>query len=305
MKKNVVMMMAMLVGAAASSAQAGLVAHWTFDEAPGGTAAADSSGNGNSATLRNGTTVVNPTSWDLSTTDFGATFKTGGKIGNHLFVNNTNEPANDKDSNDYAAADTYTGVLGTGARSVAAWIFLDSSIQAHANSPSPTADGMSKDQTIISWGDSSADGSAWYVRADGKNSGAGTNGFQLRVEVKGNGKQAGTLPVDEWVHIAATWESTAGADNDLMLYINGLNVGNFDFTKAVNTLGTDAVYVGTLNILEGYTRSFAGGLDDVRIYDHKLSQAEVIALVPEPSSLVLGLGGLLGTLMMRRRKIVC
>ncbi len=281
-KKNVVMVLAMLVGVTASSAKAGLVAHWTFDEAPGGTAAADSSVNGNDATLRNGTTVVNPTAWDTSTTDFGATFKTGGKIGNHLFVNNTNEPAVDEDSNDYAAADTYTGVLGTGARSVAAWIFLDSSIKAHADvsnpSPNPTADGMSGNQTIISWGGSAVDGNAWYVRADGNNTGAGTNGFQLRVEVAGNGQQAGTLPVDEWVHIAVAWESTAGANNDLTLYVNGGNEGDFDFTETVDTTGTAGVYVGTLDILEGFTRSFAGGLDDVRIYDHKLSQAEVNVL---------------------------
>ncbi len=304
MKKNVVMMMAMLVGATASSAQAGLVAHWTFDEAPGGTAAADSSGNVNNATLRNGSTGV-AADWDQSTTGFGATFAAGGKIGNFLSVNNTNDRALDEDSNDYATADTYQGVLGTGARSVAAWIFLDSSIMT-ADADATDA-GMAKDQTIVTWG-ATGTGKVWRIRAD-----SGTNPgdpFELRTEINGNGQQAGVIPVDKWVHIAVAWESTTGVDNDLMLFINGVNVGNFDFTKTVDTVASSTVMIGTT--LEGASsgdeasrRSFAGGLDDVRIYDHKLSQAEVTALVPEPSSLVLGLGSLLGTLMMRRRKIVC
>ena len=46
---------------------------------------------------------------------------------------------------------------------------------------------------------------------------------------------------------------------------------------------------------------FNGSLDDLRIYDHALSQAEVRRLVPEPSASTLCLLALAGLLRRKRR----
>jgi large repetitive protein len=105
---------------------------------------------------------------------------------------------------------------------------------------------------------------------------------------------------DEWIHLAVVFDGIAGTKT---LYANGQVAGtvatqsgeslsdiaafNF-FTRTSKTNGGD------------WWDSFHGKMDDFRIYDHALTQAEVMTLVPEPTTIaLLGLGGLA---LIRRKK---
>ena len=102
-------------------------------------------------------------------------------------------------------------------------------------------------------------------------------------------------PYNEWHHYAIT----VGHDYFIM-YIDGVEVA-----RAANLQSGDyATNIGVLAIGGssddlGRTRYFHGAIDDVRIYDNALSPAEVMALVPEPATMLL-LGA--GLCLIRRRR---
>ncbi len=285
--KNVVMVMAMLVGMVASSAQAALVAHWEFETVLGGGAGSATPSSVDSpakdATLSDAT---HQAKWDTTTTGFGADIlaNVGGRAGNQLFLSNTNtntglpDDPNAVDSNDYAIADTFQGIGGSGARSVAVWLYQDSSLVTPQS-----------DQMIVAWGGnadgSKSNGNAWTIRLR-------SNGLIQTAPGDTNIKSfpATPLPVDQWFHLAVAWELGADGVNssdDLSVYVDGVLAANINggapFTKVVNTdLSNDnRVTIGTTHSADGsaHQRGWAGGMDDFRIYDHKLSQAEVNALV--------------------------
>jgi len=59
------------------------------------------------------------------------------------------------------------------------------------------------------------------------------------------------------------------------------------------------LYIGREEVKGELRGSFYGAIDDVRIYDNALSPAEVMALVPEPATVLL-LGA--GLCLIRRRR---
>jgi len=74
-----------------------------------------------------------------------------------------------------------------------------------------------------------------------------------------------------WHHVAATWNATSG---DIVLYFDGSDVG----TGATgNTVGSGAHVLSVGKNTAG-TDGFAGGIDDVRIYNRVLSDPEIAAL---------------------------
>jgi hypothetical protein len=104
-----------------------------------------------------------------------------------------------------------------------------------------------------------------------------------------------TFNAGQWYHLVAT-TTAAGAS---VLYIDGVAEDN-DTAGGWGTEGTFSDFVMGTN---GGSFDFDGKLDDVRFYDEALSAVDVNAIIhpiPEPASLgLLGVGGLL---MLRRRR---
>ncbi|MDO8447624.1 MAG: LamG-like jellyroll fold domain-containing protein [Rhodoferax sp.] len=89
---------------------------------------------------------------------------------------------------------------------------------------------------------------------------------------------AATIPLNQWTHIAITFDSTAGRQR---IYINGVqdsNTNNWTGTLQANAcnfyIGGD-VATGSCNLLPA--RNFRGMIDEVKLYNTALSAAEVQA----------------------------
>jgi hypothetical protein len=105
-----------------------------------------------------------------------------------------------------------------------------------------------------------------------------------------------TVPVGQWVHLAATVSSTAG----VTFFVNGNAEGNANHTANGN-VGDDAYGVGRAYGI-GDSQWFPGRLDEVYVYNTVLSQSEIQAsMIPEPSTALLGGLGLLALARRRRR----
>ena len=74
------------------------------------------------------------------------------------------------------------------------------------------------------------------------------------------------LPANEWTHLAATYDGSTQ-----QLYVNGAPVGKRSQTGAI-TLSNGALRIGGNSVWGEY---FTGYIDEVRIYNQALSQAEI------------------------------
>ena len=98
-----------------------------------------------------------------------------------------------------------------------------------------------------------------------------------------------------WTHIAMIQDNC-----DINFYVNGIlkshltNAGVASFSSA-SFADIGAYDYGGDNMVA----FFDGLIDDMRIYDHVLSEGDIRAVMPEPATvLLLGLGGL----MLRRKR---
>jgi hypothetical protein len=91
------------------------------------------------------------------------------------------------------------------------------------------------------------------------------------VNVGGTDRQlrAGSyLPANKWSHVAATYNGSTQR-----LYVNGAQVGARSQTGAI-TLSNGALRIGGNSVWGSY---FNGYIDEVRVYNRELSQAEISA----------------------------
>ncbi|MEA3226960.1 MAG: LamG domain-containing protein, partial [Planctomycetota bacterium] len=161
----------------------------------------------------------------------------------------------------YMVIPGYTGILGTSSRTCTAWI------------KTTTADGV-----IIGWGLLSG-GNKWIMRVNQVGGGG-----QLRCEVDA-GYHYGTTKVndDEWRHVAVVLEDDGSPDiAEVRLFVDGvLDADNADLAdEPINTIEDMDVTIGQ-NPQSLGTRSFGGLLDEIRIYDRALTQAEIQAVMNE------------------------
>jgi hypothetical protein len=74
------------------------------------------------------------------------------------------------------------------------------------------------------------------------------------------------FPVGSWVHVAATWSASG-----CKLFFNGQEVGTSTYTGGVPTYTTELVGASAYGV------SAAMEVDDLRIWDHARSSAEILA----------------------------
>lgn len=173
----------------------------------------------------------------------------------------------------YGTNDSGGSVLGGNPRTVTAWV------RTPAN-PSGASAGY-----LVTYG-SVADvpGGRFTVRLD---SNPGVTLGKLRLEISG-AAMTGTntsLTDGEWHHIAVVVPANARISN-AVLYVDG-NLQQTTVANPNNLINTvtnrNPVHLGNYTPLNA-NASFIGALDDVRIYDHALTAAEVLELVYGPGN---------------------
>jgi hypothetical protein len=118
------------------------------------------------------------------------------------------------------------------------------------------------------------------VLTPGTGFGFGLDGNELRFTAFGKLDYdiAANIATNTWTHVAVTFD----ASNDATFFVNGVNIGTVLGTQPA-TATTDNFFIGRTGIIE----AFQGRIDEVRFYDRVLTQGEINALIPEPSSFAL------------------
>lgn len=263
------MIVAALALLIASSAQAALVGHWALEQGSGLTAF-DTSGAGNDGAFNPNSAATGP-QWISSVEGLAPPL-----LGTTAAVR--------LDGSNQIDVTGFKGVTGTTARTISAWIRTSNA---------------DEDMAIVSWGSNVAS-QKWNFRTQDDNGTAGA----IRAEVNGGFIVGSTNVVDgEWHHVAITWEND-GTPNiqDAKLYVDGLLEGvSASLSRSINTASDDDVIFGN----DQSNREWIGDLDELQIYDEALSALQIRGLagiVPEPTTAILGLMGLAGMGLRRRRQ---
>ncbi|MBN2132286.1 MAG: hypothetical protein JW741_22485, partial [Sedimentisphaerales bacterium] len=160
----------------------------------------------------------------------------------------------------------YVGITGTASRTCMAWIKT----------------GVAN-RSILSWGQNVA-GQKWLMRVDA------TGG--LRIEVNGGYNYGATSLIDnQWHHVAIVLEDDGSADVlETVLYVDGaVEASAASADEPIDTPATGVVRIGES---PWHNRPWVGQIDDVRIYDRVLTEAEIkeamrgnvlLASNPEPA----------------------
>ena len=196
-----------------------------------------------------GTTVSDKSGNNLTGTIVGATWTTGGKYGNALSFNGTTN---------YVDLGNPTQLQLTGSMTVSAWV------NAAAN---PADDGQ-----IIAKSD---DNTGWQLKTT-PDTGPETFGFAVSGSAGSHTQRYSTTvrSLSTWYHIAGTYDATG---KTLNTYVNGvLNNGALSGTVAASQVNSTVnVNVGRRAVGTGGGYYFNGLIDEVRVYNRALSQAEI------------------------------
>lgn len=198
-----------------------------------------------------------------------------GTVSKALFINS------DGNNGLTSASNAPATVLGNGIRSAEAWVY-SSDLGANGGN-----------QSVVSWGDNAGASESRFTYGSG--GGGMFNGWNA------DSPWNSTLPTDEWVHLAWTYDGT-----DVRGYINGSLINTYTPSSGLTTIASP-VNIGIA--LESNRDQFSGYIGDVRVHTGLLGDADVLNNfdedkvaygVPEPSVTILGGLGLLGLLRRRR-----
>ncbi len=155
------------------------------------------------------------------------------------------------DGTSYVDLGGFSGILGASPRTVAAWVNTTSTAQ----------------QPVIAWGPNS-NGHKWSFLVE--------NGH-TRIEITG-GFVEGTRIINDgqWHFIACSYNNNFTSITNAKLYVDGTPETTFTTNKsfAVNTTSNGDVTIG----LDTQARNFIGIIDEPRIYNTALNDAQVLAL---------------------------
>lgn len=157
----------------------------------------------------------------------------------------------------YAEIEGYQGIMGAHARTCCAWVKI---------TQIPGA--------VVGWGRADEPQAAWDMRINARG--------LLRLQVN-DGAVFGSTRVDtgQWVHVAAVLPDGADRLDAVRLYVNGRLEPPEQRTlqtALINTTAGMLVRIGANTDGLGLT----GALDDVRLYDRALTDAEIAALAAAP-----------------------
>ena len=160
-------------------------------------------------------------------------------------------------NNDYVNMDGYQGIVGDGintpAFSVTAWVKKQGPLGG--------------DGEIVGWGNSGSGNRMEFRFNSGNN--------RVRIESGGGNAQNDTeLTTEQWHHVALTVRENSTYESGVNFYLDGLDDTrpNTD-PDPIHPTGNNDVKIGLRYNEDG--RLFTGLIDDVRIYDKKLSVTEV------------------------------
>ena len=128
------------------------------------------------------------------------------------------------------------------------------------------------------WRVSFADHTSWdmvWLRIDWNGHGYDafvTDNNLVRVRLSTTAK---TPDPDEWIHVAFSWDESKG----VRLYLNGEKLAQRDTAVCLNTgldqFGPHSRIISPYQVQSAYIVQRGGDIDEVRIYDHQLTDAEV------------------------------
>ena len=222
----------------------GLVAHWSFDETTGCTAA-DASGGGHDATLSPACPGDSP-SWSA------------GHLAGALDFDG---------ANDYVEVADHAELSFEGSFSVSAWIL-------------PASFGDSKYGRIVAkqkYVGGFGPGYSFYLGDQPSGNPAGRSTLCANLDTGTFGcADDDAVALGVWQHVVLTFDD---AGDEVSFYVDGQPVGSFTATNALRAASVP-LRIGDRDDL---ARSFDGKIDDVRLWDRLLTDAEVLELYVETS----------------------
>ncbi|HBG26270.1 MAG: hypothetical protein A2Y10_13400 [Planctomycetes bacterium GWF2_41_51] len=159
--------------------------------------------------------------------------------------------------NDHINIPDYNGILAKGARTCSAWVKT------------------SQAGTILSWGDPIT-GNNWRFTIQDSFGLVGQKGGPC-IKVGAAGYSAGIADVrdNNWHHVAAVLPSVLTPyTTHINYYVDGIKKTLIASPAAINTASGHNVKIGTYNNAD----YFNGLIDDIRIYNRSLSDAEIVTL---------------------------
>ncbi len=243
-KKLIFLTSFVLVLNVAGNASADLVAHWKLEEGSGTTTTA---------------AIGSP---DADGTLVGATWVTADVAP----ISVSTAAVFFESANSDRIETNYVGILGQAERTVTAWIKAE-----------PT---QNNNAVFVGWGlNNPTERYSFRLNASASNG----SQWALRLEIQGSYAITQTpLNDGQWHHVAVT-NAEGSSIEQVSFYVDGQLEDGLSGTSGggvMNTASSSVVLGNSGHSVGGY--GFDGAIDDVRIYDHVLSAAEIKALSARP-----------------------